>query len=158
MTDPRGSILGVLVALWSGLAVASADRGCSDTMLKAAEGAVDHVKSWRDVYYLYAKYAPCDKGGDFAEGLSNDVVHLLATQWSELRELNHLVSKHARFRQFVLRHIDATADSKDLATIVELSASNCSIPASLCGAIHHDAQRALVEAQNADAHGLGQNR
>jgi hypothetical protein len=50
-----------------------------------------------------------------AEGYSEFVARSLADDWSRVADLKKLSSRDAGFHAFVLKHIDATASSSDLA-------------------------------------------
>jgi hypothetical protein len=111
-----------------------------------AEDSVSVLRKWADVYKSFKRFGHCDDGG-IAEGYSDAIVRLLARRWPTLSELQPLVSAHRNFHDFVLRHIDATADPRDLDKIISKAATSCPVKAQpLCGEIEKQAREALREA------------
>ncbi len=120
-------ILFLLVTLALGLItpLALAAKTCSRSDGIRAEEAVDHLNSWSDIHAAFVRFAPqCDDGG-IAEGYSDRVVHLLATKWESLSELEVMTRKDVAFKRFVLSHIDATADTDELRAIARQSMADC---------------------------------
>jgi hypothetical protein len=77
------------------------------------EREVDTLKTWQQVYDSFKRYSACDDGV-IAEGYSDAVVKILAHKWSEVPQLSILIAHDEQFRNFVLRHTDATTDENDL--------------------------------------------
>ena len=111
-----------------------------------AENAIDSLHTWADVHAAFTRFAPqCDDGG-VAEGFSDRIVHLLASNWAALPALYKIMEKDAGFGPFVLKHIDATTDSDELDAIAKMSVSTCPGGRSaLCAAIHRAALGAIAE-------------
>lgn len=86
---------------------------CSDQMARQAFDDVDHLKDWAAVQRSFKKFARCDDGG-IAEGYSDAVAQLLAKHWNRLPDLIRLSSSDRVFKDFVIRHIDATDSEDDL--------------------------------------------
>jgi hypothetical protein len=113
----------------------AAAKTCTLEQGKAAETAVDHLDSWQEVHSAFKQYAQCDDGG-VAEGFSDRIVHLLATQWPRLPELAQYTRNDPAFRAFVLKHIDATADDREIRDIASLAESRCPVRLrQLCSAL-----------------------
>jgi hypothetical protein len=127
-------------------------KTCSLTDSINAEKATDNLKSWADIYDAFVRHTPqCDDGG-VAEGFSDRIVHLLASNWDALPKLNSLTKKDALFKPFILKHIDATADTNELRLIVKKSNSECMVKYQrLCFQIGKAAAAAVKEAEKYEA-------
>jgi hypothetical protein len=140
----RGLILLAIIALalLPARAVRAEER-CNDT----ADRLLFKAKSWADLRRWSTSYADCDDGG-LAEGVSDDVAIYLARKWRDLPKLEHEIKREPRFREFVLRHIDATAHTDDLEAVKENATQRCPARSSaLCAAIASAAQNALEGAR-----------
>jgi hypothetical protein len=117
--------------------------GCSDAEQREAMTA--HSKDWKALYDLFRRLSHCDDGA-MAENFSDNVVRLLAKEWSHFGELEAFVSSNRRFRRFVLNHVDSTTDPNDLRMIARNSRSQCPATAKqLCEALGSRAKSALKE-------------
>jgi hypothetical protein len=123
-------------------------RGPSDASdcpdAKAMFAELDHLKSWIDLHRSFKRFQGrgCDDGA-FAEGYSDFVVRTLARQWGTFNEMRSLVDADGEFKAFVLSHIDATADQKDLQRLAANAGSKCPQGAGvLCAAIGRAAKDA----------------
>ena len=83
---------------------------CSLEQADAAEATVDHLDSWPKVYSFFRTYRACDDGA-ISEGVSDAVTRLLADHWDNSPALVALAHKNGKFKEFVLSHIDSTADT-----------------------------------------------
>lgn len=119
---------------------------CSNSDGIKAEEATDHLNSWPDIRAAFVRYAPqCDDGG-VAEGFSDDVVHLLATNWRALSELDAMTKKDGTFKKFVLGHINASTDLNELRMIAQQSKDDCSKKYKpLCKQLNEAALQAINE-------------
>ena len=123
---------------------------CSNADGVKGEEAVDHLNSWSDVRAAFVRYAPqCDNGG-VAEGFGDRVVHLLATRWRSLYELDEMMIKDDAFRKFVLRHIYATAYTDELRAIAQHSQSCLKKDRPLCKQLNRAALEAIDEEEKAE--------
>ncbi len=105
---------------------------------------LDSLKTWGDLHRSFKRYQHqgCDDGV-FAELYSDFVVRTLARQWDRFSEMRSLADTDAGFKKFVLDHIDATTDQKDIERIRANAESKCPKGASaLCAAIGHAALEA----------------
>ena len=101
--------------------------------------------SWKELYNLFIKYRGCGDG-TYAEGYSDFVTRSLARHWDRLDQLAILSDTNKSFRDFVLTHIDATADRDDIALLFSNAQERC--PASfiaLCSVIVDAGHAALAE-------------
>jgi len=118
---------------------------CSKEMAREAEESIDRLHNWAEIYGSFKKFGGCDDGA-IAEGYSDAVVRMLATDWNHLDELVKLSSTDRDFFVFVKRHINATADESEIETIVINSSKKC--PESglaVCSQIEESARQALKE-------------
>jgi hypothetical protein len=99
-------------------------RTCTKSDERAALDAVPAASTWQQIYAAYRRYGHCDDGA-IAEGFSDRVVHLLASDWESVSELGRMVAADAPFRAFVLRHIDETADVAELRQIAQSARTKC---------------------------------
>ena len=77
-------------------------------------------------------------------GIADAIVKLLAHRWQDLPRLASHVSKDGRFHDFVLKHIDATADDDELKTTSKHAQLDCPKGLkSLCGEIKAAADSAI---------------
>jgi hypothetical protein len=97
---------------------------CSPTQESAAESATDALHSWQSIFAAYKRYGNCDDGA-VAEGFSDDVVHHLATKWASLHQAQRLIAKDPLFKTFIVRHVDASADTDELDRVVHLATHEC---------------------------------
>ena len=90
------------------------------------------LKTWSQVHAWFKRYKDCDDGS-IAEGFTESITVLLAKHWSQLPALAARMEKDADFGSFVLKHIDATADVRNLKRIERNAKSKCpSAYAQLC--------------------------
>jgi hypothetical protein len=119
----------IFFLLLLGAAPAEAHR-CPVAEAQAAEQATDTLHSWRSIYTAFTRYKQCDDGA-IAEGFSDKVVHLLATQWSSLHQAQHLIAKDRSFQSFIVRHVDATTDAAELKRVRHSATTRCPASAKL---------------------------
>jgi hypothetical protein len=110
-----------------------------------ADTALTNLRTWNDLRLWYESYSGCDDGY-FAEGISQFVIRSLAKQWNTLTFLQREIKRNTKFKDFVLKHVDATGDDNDLMIIVTNCKDKC--PAKLrllCKEIENNTQTALKE-------------
>ena len=118
---------------------------CPDVISVAAAVSQDHLKNWNDLSQLFKKYRGCDDGA-LAEGYSDFVVRTLARRWDTLQELKKLVAEDKTFEDFVLKHIDASADPADTVTALRNAKERCpAASAQLCSAIEKAVRKTLQD-------------
>jgi hypothetical protein len=118
---------------------------CPDPIAVASAVCEDHLKSWNDLYQLYKRYHGCDTGA-LAEGYSDFVVRTLAHQWDSLEELKKLVAADKAFEDFVLKHIDASADPDHTVMVLTNVKERCPVDsAQLCSAIEKALRKTLQD-------------
>lgn len=103
-------------------------------------------KSWNDLYKIYKQAdSGCDDGV-YAEVYSDFVVQSLAKYWDRFDELVTLINKDSLFRDFVLKHIDATTDMGDLEALSRNALQHCPSSAeSFCREMDKEARAAIEE-------------
>lgn len=122
-----------------------AENACPGNGIEAEQSVIQKWKDWQDLYTSWTKFKDCDDGA-IAEGWSDSVVHLLATHWDKLDELQTLSHAHADFEAFVLKHIDATKDSDELDTVGAKATLHCPTSAKpLCEMIMKQVESAKAE-------------
>lgn len=137
--------ISILAALFCGQRAAAQRPGCSEAQASRAEDEADDLKSWDALHKSCKLYRGCDDGA-IAEGYSDSVAKILANHWDTLLRLDTLSRGDAGFRKFVLRHIDATGDTKDLEKIAESAKRECPEGlGALCAEISNSADEALSE-------------
>ncbi|MCV2371366.1 hypothetical protein [Roseateles oligotrophus] len=119
-----------LVALL--LAVGNASAGGSQLSTTCAltdaefAASINTLRDWSKIHEFHKKnFPPCPDDGMFAEGYSELVVRTLSTEWVQFGQLGRLAAADAKFKAFVLRHIDATTNEADLRQIEERAKNAC---------------------------------
>ncbi len=107
------------------------------------------MKEWTTIYSVFKRNLPaCPDDGFYAEGYTEAVVVVLAKRWADLGQLDKLVTQDAKFRQFVHRHINASADEKDLRQVLRNARTKCPTESTrLCGEIAARARAAMAPAK-----------
>jgi len=123
---PLHTLLPAVFALLMIILASNADAGrpCDDPMAFVAEGEVDHLKTWEQLYGSFNRYSACDDGA-IAEGYSDAVVKMLSDRWEQLPALRTLVDRDKRFGKFVFMHIDSTTADRDLDRVVANASRRC---------------------------------
>jgi hypothetical protein len=104
-------------------AKAPTSEPCTVTERELTRATALRIRDWDALYRLYARYGRCEDV-DSAEGFSESVARILADHWSTLPRLGRL-SDHTEFKHFVLSHIDATLDMKDVRKIRDAAVHSC---------------------------------
>jgi len=114
-------------------------RDCTREEAMAAERVAAQLSRWNDIFDTYHRYSHCDDGA-IAEGFTDSIARLLASKWDSLPEMAAIADKNPGFKAFVLRHVNATADTRDLERIAESAKSKC-LPQyqALCAALRAEA-------------------
>jgi hypothetical protein len=116
---------------------------CTETEAIAAETVSSGLKSWTSIYDSFKRFGHCDDGA-VAEGYSDSVVRTLASCWNQLGTLQKLASSDDKFHEFVLRHIDATTDERDIKKIITNATKRCPAKAkTICAEIEKQSRAAL---------------
>ena len=133
------------VLVFSASIACAQQRPCTDAEALRADTEADTLRSWDSLYRSYKLYRQCDDGG-IAEGYSESVVRILADHWSTLSRLATLSRRDARFRRFVLGHVDATTNPDDLKRIRMNANTQCPPRLSaICADLAKEADAALKE-------------
>ena len=116
------SLLLVIVLITFGQGATAKD--CTPEQARAAEAIAATRETWQEIHAAYRQYSNCDDGA-IAEGFTESVVHHLASKWAALPEAQRLIATDPLFEEFVVKHINASASSKELGLIIELSKKHC---------------------------------
>ena len=117
-----GKLLITLLLLAS--ACVAQAKVCSKAEARAAEATATTLKTWARIHAAFHRYSHCDDGA-IAEGFTESVVHLLATRWSALPQAQRLITRDRAFGAFVVRHVDPSANRRELRLVAEYSAKRC---------------------------------
>lgn len=136
----------VALALAVMLGQAQAAPSCSREEMANAEAAAAAAAAhdWEAMYDTFHRFSLCDHGA-VSEKFSGSVVHLLASRWDELYDLEHFAEANRSFRAFVLNHIDATASEKELRRILAYTKECPGYARPICREIENRARAALSE-------------
>jgi hypothetical protein len=103
------------------------------------------LRAWDELYKSFELFQNCDDGA-IAEGYSESVARILVDRWSTLPRFSFLGTKNVAFRKFVLKHVDASLDTRDLQTIKEKATTQCPDGLrSVCHDLRKQADAALKE-------------
>ncbi len=138
------SLPSVALVLLAGVGYAQ-PRPCSTRESQRAEMEAGTLRSWDALYKSHRLYRQCDDGA-IAEGYSESVARILVDHWGTLPRLAYLATKDRTFQHFVLRHVDATLDMKDVEKIRTKVKTQCPMDLRvLCDALGKRAEAALKE-------------
>jgi hypothetical protein len=127
---------------------AAQEKTCTQTEAMAAEDDSVRIRTWTDLHNSFKRFGHCDDGA-IAEGYSDSVVRMLASRWNQLGRLRQLASSDNPFHEFVLRHIDATADEHDIKRVIGNATKRCPAKAkTLCTEVERAARNALRDLNN----------
>jgi hypothetical protein len=139
----------LLISILFGADCTTSAGGCPNLTKFIASTDPEH-SSWKELYNLFIKYKGCDDG-IYAEGYSDFVTRSLAKHWDRFDELAKLSATDKAFEDFVLRHIDATADWDDISLLLSNAQEKCPASSSrLCYALIEAARAAMKEIENFD--------
>lgn len=137
-------VLFCVACVCSAPAMAAEEPGCpvSD---KEFLHQITSSGDWVDVHAVFKRNFPaCPDDGLYADGYTNLVVGILASNWDDLHTLDALAGKNEEFRQFVLRHIGISAGEEDLKRVLRSTQTACpQQSAKLCKEIAKRCQTAL---------------
>jgi hypothetical protein len=118
---------------------------CAGQGVFRAQDSLRRYCSWPVIYKFYRLYNACDNAY-VTDAFSTAIVKALAEKWDSLPELRKISDADPAFLDFVLRHIDATADFGSLKRILE-NINNCRKGfESLCARIRKKTSAALEAA------------
>jgi hypothetical protein len=139
----RRETVGLLVALGGALAFGNANG--DDRCLHEVDRILFGAKDWSELRTWRQEFPECDDGY-LADGVSEFVTASLSKRWGDVPSLQVVVAREPEFEGFVLRHIDATADSGNLKAVVNNATKRCPDGAApLCTAMANAARSALAE-------------
>ncbi len=133
------------VLFFAGQACFAQTAACPDVIAVASAVCEDHLKNWNDLKQLFKRYRGCDNGA-LAEGYSDFVVRTLADRWDTLEELKKLAAEDKTFEDFVLKHIDASADPAHIVVVLTNVKERCPADsAQICSAIEKAVRKTLQD-------------
>jgi hypothetical protein len=122
---------------------------CTEAQARRAEDEAGSLRDWDALYRSYKLYARCNDAAA-AEGYSESVARILVDHWNTLPRLARLAASDSGFRKFVLTHVDATLNMKDVSRIKEKSKAACPEGLhSFCADLKRQADAAIEEDANA---------
>lgn len=124
----RNRIIAITLSFLCGIFAArvayAQNRPCADLEVRRALDEGDRLRSWDALYNSYKTFGRCDDGA-LGEGYSESVARILADHWNTLPRFVQLAAKHAAFRAFVIRHLDATLNMDDVVKIKNDAQTHC---------------------------------
>jgi hypothetical protein len=118
---------------------------CAGQGVFRAQDSLRLYCGWQVIYKFYRLYNACDNAY-VTDAFSSAIVKALAEKWDSLPELQKISDTDSAFLDFVLRHIDATADFGSLKKILA-NMNNCRKEfESLCARIRKKTSAALEAA------------
>jgi hypothetical protein len=118
------TVLTIVMGLGAVPSAAQANNSCSIDMYKRADASlVNAAGGWGPLSRHQKTFVSCDDGA-LAEGYSDAVVTLLAHRWDQFDVFVALSERNPTFRRWAIRHIDASASTDDLKTVVR-NAARC---------------------------------
>jgi hypothetical protein len=115
---PKGLLEGVSIEGLR-LAYAKIPGGYTQTVPENSQAA-PHLA----LHGSYSLYRQCDDGA-IAEGYSESVARILVDHWTTLPQLERVAANDIEFRAFVMKHVDATLSTDDLAKIRKNAQAHC---------------------------------
>ncbi len=131
--------------LYAGHECCAQTAACPDAIAVASAVCEDHLQNWNDLHQVFKRYRGCDNGA-LAEGYSDFVVRTLAHRWDTLEELKKLIAADKTFEDFVLKHIDASADPDHIVMVLTNVRERCPVDSKqICSAIEKAVRKALQD-------------
>lgn len=122
------------------------DSTCTLTDQHWLSKELPRLKVWEAIHESFRKYAPQCDDGFIAEGYTDAVVVLLTHHWSSLSELAAIVKRDPKFLEFIVRHINASADPDDLKQLLSHATNQCPPEnKAICVPIHSATNVAIKE-------------
>ena len=135
---------GIALALAMLCGEGHAAQVCSMEEMASSQAGAAAARDWDAMYDAFHRFSPCD-GGGVAQAFSDSIGYLLARRWDDLYDLEHFAEANRAFRAFVMRHIDATVDEKDLRQILAHAKGCPGYARPVCREIENRARAALGE-------------
>ena len=121
---------------------------CASQGAVKAQDSLQTSYSWPLIFRIYRTYERCDENVYFSEAFSTAIVKTLVKKWNTLADLQKCVNSDSTFLDFVLLHVDATADAGDIKQILANCTKNCpSRCSSICARLRARATRAAANLQ-----------
>jgi hypothetical protein len=95
---------------------------------------------------VYRTYERCDENAFFSQAFSTAVIKTLIKKWDSISELQKFAGADSTFLDFVLMHIDATAEYEDIKQILASTSKNSPKKCEkLCARLHARTARAAAQ-------------
>ncbi len=125
MADAKRQIAITFVVIVTLLSAGYAQkRQCTDNESRQALDEASTLRSWDSLHRSYRLYRQCDDGA-IGEGYSESIARILVDHWNTLLRLPHFARADAEFRAFVMKHVDATLNMKDVDQIKKKAKTQC---------------------------------
>jgi hypothetical protein len=118
------TIIGLIVTLLLAQSLYARKHSCAEVEGRDALDEAGTLRSWDALYKSYMSYRQCDDGA-ISEGYSESVARILVDDWKTLSRLAQLGAKDAKFRAFVLHHVDATLNMDDFEKVKKRAKTQC---------------------------------
>lgn len=136
----------LLVLTTAGISLAQRPN-CAGQGVFRAQDSLRQYCSWTVIYKFYRLYSTCDNAF-VTDAFSSAIVKALAEKWDSLPELRKAAGTDSAFIDFLLRHIDSTAETVFLKKILA-NTNNCRKGFEhLCARIRKKTSAALEAAQD----------
>ena len=136
----------VLITTIASASIYAGQLSCASKGSVRAQDSLRIEYSWPVIYRVYKAYERCDENVYFSEAFSTGIIKTLVKKWETLPDLQKFAASDSTFFNFVLIHIDATADYEAVKQILLNISKNC--PArcgKLCERLHARTQRAALQ-------------
>jgi hypothetical protein len=124
----RNCVIAILLTCFTGILLPDTGNAskhpCTIANGRRALEEADSLGTWDALYASYKKFGHCDEGA-IGEGYSESVARILADHWSSLPRFDQLAGEDAPFREFVIRHLDATLNAQDVERIRAKATTHC---------------------------------
>jgi hypothetical protein len=124
----------------------AARLSCASQGSVRAQDSLMAYYSWPVIYRVYRTYERCDENAFFSQAFSTAVIKTLVRKWDSIAELQKFAGSDSTFLDFVLMHIDATAEYENLKQILANTSRNCPKKYErLCARLHARTARATAQ-------------
>lgn len=118
---------------------------CPDPAAAANAVNESQIKNWNDLYQAFRANIKCDSAA-LSETYSYFIVSTLANEWNTLSDLRKITSADNSFKAFILKHINADAEPRDVVALLSNATERC--PAEdiqFCSAINKEVRKTLQD-------------
>ncbi len=135
-----------LITTLASIPINAGQLSCASKGSVRAQDSLRIEYSWPVIYRVYRAYERCDENIYFSEAFSTGIIKTLVKKWETLPELQALAASDSTFLDFVLIHIDATADYEAVRQILLNISKKCPAKCGkLCARLRARTQRAASQ-------------